>query len=393
MGLVVDILLDKWFNLVALTICASGVLILKYLGKFKPSSTSLENTNAKVEYYFKPPVPEPYPNWSIGDTKPLPYRPFKHNYFVTMGIRSMDWNEWLELDKEWPKFHNAKLQRLSSSSAHELYHSGEPTSIEFAAAVELLESLIEYLPNRYPSLFEKTAIGLKNLHTSEEFDIVSRPWKQNPIVVCSKLLQDDFAIMIEGRDGQYYLRAGSILLAGFWRLKDKLNMPLSEIHSSGDVPQFREKLQASMDRFFTRMRVDKPVLRNNYFIQTDDNLAWSYAIGPEDSDRFGWYTANELKDPDSLYFRSERQSLRRLPKTRAIIFTIRTYFIPLSKLMAEPYVPKRLYDGIINWSPDVAEYKGLDKFKGVLFPYLSEHHQKQLDGGLIEADEVLNYPF
>jgi alpha-1,2-mannosyltransferase len=43
--------------------------------------------------------------------------------------------------------------------------------------------------------------------------------------------------------------------------------------------------------FFRRIKPEAPVLRNNYFIQVDDNLAWSESIGSEDSDGIGWFTA------------------------------------------------------------------------------------------------------
>ena len=46
-----------------------------------------------------------------------------------------------------------------------------------------------------------------------------------------------------------------------------------------------------MLNFFRRIQPQSPVLRNNYFIQVDDNLAWSESIGSEDSDGIGWFTA------------------------------------------------------------------------------------------------------
>ena len=36
------------------------------------------------------------------------------------------------------------------------------------------------------------------------------------MAMCARLVQDDLAIMFEKPDGQYYLLAGAILLAGFW---------------------------------------------------------------------------------------------------------------------------------------------------------------------------------
>jgi len=79
--------------------------------------------------------------------------------------------------------------------------------------------------------------------------------------MCARLVQDDLAIMFEKEDGQYYLLAGAILLAGFWRLEDKLGMPLSEIHSSADVPGYKTKLEKGMMNFFRRVQPNGPVAR------------------------------------------------------------------------------------------------------------------------------------
>ena len=152
---------------------------------------------------------------------------------------------------------------------------------------------------------------MDNITTGESFNIVERPLIEDPMQMAARFVQDDIAIMFEKSNGQYYLLAGAILLAGFWRLEDKFGMPLSEIHTSGDVPQFKEKLEKGMMNFFKRVQPDKAVLRNNYFIQVDDELAWSPSIGEEDNDGIGWFTAEKNKAIQHHWFRSERQSLRR----------------------------------------------------------------------------------
>ena len=114
-------------------------------------------------------------------------------------------------------------------------------------------------------MFQKTGTGITNLATNETFDITQRPFPEDPMATAARLIQDDLALMFERPDGEYYLLAGSILLAGFWRFIDKFKMPLSEIHTSGDVPQYREKLHRGMMNFFRRLKPEEPVLRNNYF--------------------------------------------------------------------------------------------------------------------------------
>lgn len=351
-------------------------------------STREAGTWTPVDIKF--PAPPAYEDWSLTETKPLPYRPFKHNYFVTMGIRSFNYDDWIELDSDWLKFHNRKLERLQEPNREDFY-GVDPVAEE--AALEALELFVDYLPARYPTLFKRTAVGIDIIPTGESFDTTSRPLKENPMVIVAKLIQDDIAIMIEGKDGQYYLKAGAVMLAGFWRLKDKLHMPLYKIHTSGEVPEYEEKLQTSMDRFFTKLQPEKGVVRNNYFIQTDDDVAWSHAIGPEDSDEIGWNTAQNATDAEKLMFRSERQSVRRLPRSGGIIFTVRTYFLPIKDIAEEPYIPRRLLNGIKAWNPTVSGYKGLEKYGDCLIPFLEQKAEEQEAAGLLPESEKPNYPY
>lgn len=246
-------------------------------------------------------------------------------------------------------------------------------------------------------------MGIDNLETGESFNIVQRPLPEDPMTMSARLVQDDLAVMFEKSDGQYYLLAGAILLAGFWRLGDKWGMPLSEIHTSGDVPGFKTKLEKGMMNFFRRVQPQSPVLRNNYFMQVDDDLAWSHSIGPEDNDedgRFvaGWGTAEKNKAIENHYFRSERQSLRRLPRSGGVVFTIRTYFEPIISIAKEPGVPGRLASAVRSWGDDVAKYKGRERYQDVLLEFLDGEHKKQLEQGIVkdeedEREQGKKYPF
>lgn len=174
-------------------------------------------------------------------------------------------------------------------------------------------------------------------------------------------------------------------------------MPLSEIHTSGDVPGFKTKLERGMTNFFRRVKCDGPVLRNNYFMQVDDDLAWSHSIGPEDENHTqatGWATAAKDTAIEHHHFRSERQSLRRLPRSGGVVFTIRTYFEPVTAIAKEPGVPGRLASAVRSWGDDVSKYKGKERYQDVLLEYLDGEHKKQLEEGVITEDEKDGkYPF
>ncbi|KAK0648485.1 hypothetical protein B0T16DRAFT_408267 [Cercophora newfieldiana] len=343
---------------------------------------------------YELPLPPPYPNWSLTDTKPLPYRPFRYGpkYHVTMGLRTVPSDDWIELDNHFPKYHADKARRLAERGSRCAATAPEA----YPAAVELLSELARYLPARYPSLYSRTGDVLHNLWSGESFDIAERPLKEDPMAMCARLVQDDLAIMMERPDGQYYLLAGAILLPGFWRLEDKFGMGLSEIHTSGDVPQFKEKLEKGMMNFFRRVRPEEMVARNNYFLQVDDDLAWSWSIGSEDAESIGgWGTAEKNRAVEHHWFRSERQTLRRLPKSGGVVFTIRTYFHPVVEVAEEDYVPGRLASAVRSWGEDVSRYKGKERYGEVLLEYLDRKHEEQLVRGLdmSREEEVRGYPF
>lgn len=361
--------------------------------RYQNPERETKHSRDKAHGEFKMPIPPAYPGWSLKTTKPLPYRAFRYGpkYNVTMGLRVVAPIDWIELDNQFPKFHADKAARIIERGKQCIKTHQEA----FPAAVELLEELTEYLPARYPSLYQKTSTGIRNLWSGESFNIQERPLQEDPMVICSRLVQDDLALMIEQPDGQYCLLAGSILLAGFWRLSDKFGMTLSDIHTSGHVPHFREKLESGMMKFFQRLKCDTFYARNNYFIQVDESLSWSYSIGDEDSPAISWSTAEKNKAIEHHWFRSERQTLRRLPKTKAICFTIRTYFHPVTDIVKEDHVPGRLASAVRSWDGWVAEYKGREKYEQVLLEYLDRKHEEQLCNGLgpISDDKTKGYPW
>ncbi|KAJ5664461.1 hypothetical protein N7507_005192 [Penicillium longicatenatum] len=342
---------------------------------------------------FKRPTAQPYPDWDVHTSKPIPYRPFRYGpkYFVTMGLRNLKFDEWIELDNHYLKFHADKAKRITERG--EKCYGTAPEAMD--GAIELLEELCDYLPERYPTMFQKTPTGITNTITHETFNITQRPLPEDPMATAARLIQDDIALMIEKPDGEYYLLAGAILLAGFWRLRDKFGMPLSEIHTSGSVPQYEEKLGKGMKNFFRRLKPEEPVLRNNYFIQVDDQLAWSPSIGSEDAEEVSWNTAEKNRAIEHHFFRSERQSLRRLPRSGAVVFTIRTYFEPITEIVKEDYVPGRLASAVRSWGDDVSRYKGKEKYQDVLLEYLDRKHDEQVAADL-EVDkegETRSYPY
>jgi hypothetical protein len=113
-----------------------------------------------------------------------------------------------------------------------------------------------------------------------------------------------------------------------------------------------DKLQPSLTRFFRRLSPSTPVARNNWLIQvlpptpvpassqqsSDareplEELAWAEGtLGPEDFLGTCPRPAPPEPLPERMRLRVEHQTLRRLPRSGAIVFTIRVYMTPLEEL-------------------------------------------------------------
>lgn len=95
---------------------------------------------------FKRPAPEPLVDWDVHTSEPLPYRPFKHGpYHITMGLRTMQWDEWIELDNHYLKFHADKKRRIEERG--EKCCRTAPEAMD--GAIELLEELYATMSHQH----------------------------------------------------------------------------------------------------------------------------------------------------------------------------------------------------------------------------------------------------
>ena len=87
---------------------------------------------------FRRPKPMPLLDWDVHTTKPLPYRPFRYGpNYITMALRTMQWDEWIELDNHYLRYHAEKKRRIQERE--EKCCRTAPEAME--GAIELLEEL------------------------------------------------------------------------------------------------------------------------------------------------------------------------------------------------------------------------------------------------------------
>ena len=127
---------------------------------------------------FKSPLPQPLRDFHLGSKAPELYRPARHGpNFVTMGIRKMDWNEWIQMDSYFLKYHELKESELKKDlPAHVQYVDNTVTR---DACFELYEELAQFLIHRYPSIFQLDNGFLENAITGERFPFPARKFSLN----------------------------------------------------------------------------------------------------------------------------------------------------------------------------------------------------------------------
>ncbi|KAF5393921.1 hypothetical protein D9757_000375 [Collybiopsis confluens] len=386
------------------------------------------------------------------ELKPTPYRPFKWGpHYTTMGIRDMPWDEWIELDNQMQSFYYIKKHRIATRGNKVVKILPDRPGIVRSArhsAIELVHELSDYMSKRFPDAFtvKRAASGhilsINLVLVGETLDLppplapkgstkmreVSIPEAEEAMRVAAMLTQDDLILMVEGFDGRYYFQGGAVCVSGFWRMRDKIGLTLDEIHIQGHVPQYEEKLQQSMDRYFRRLAVEKPISRVTYFFQVipqksvrapldtasqsaaepvvandsivdPEELAWSVTTNGNEESFVHGHPISPDNPPvvraENLRLRGERQSLRRLPLSGAIAFTVRTYLVPLEDIAKEPGVPARMANTLRNWPEDVRKYKENGLFEDVMLEFLDRAVEKQrMEGGeAYVKDPGQGYPF
>jgi len=144
------------------------------------------------------------------------------------------------------------------------------------------------------------------------------PDDPSPLGRVGRMVQEDFCILQQGGDGgEYRLTAAILCFPSRWSLAEKMGHPLTPIHAP--VPDYTDDLARRVNRLFDGVRVGAPLWRANWTIHPTDELHQPSG---------DWRRA----DDGPLHIRVERQTFRRLPRSGAVAFGIRTHIDPLDAL-------------------------------------------------------------
>ncbi|KAI0074728.1 hypothetical protein K474DRAFT_1765099 [Panus rudis PR-1116 ss-1] len=297
----------------------------------------------------------------------------RYPYYQTMAHQPMHINHWIEVDKEYQWYLDEKARVIEENGRKVIDSLPENDG----ACGELLQILVDYLPKRYPTLFERTnESSILNKVTNEHLTGLDKKTGVDALLAISRLVQDDFLMARQRDDGKIYLVGGLVTFPGFYLLSETIGKPIEVLHDP--VPYFNEKLLTSVQRTLTRLRPDQPFERSSWNIVDDRNLFWHNLSSG---------VPHESVHPKDLWLRIDHQTFRKLPRSRAIIFGVHPVLRRLEDLADSPLVPALLEKVHIDSDKKIMDYKGAPKYSSLMLPYLRELTQRQLERGIIKPED------
>lgn len=282
-----------------------------------------------------------------GITPPIDGRAFRWS----VGTRPIPVDRWLTVDQA----RHAELVGKDElfATKHNEVVATQPAGL--AGSCELLEVLTAHLRDYHDDTF-----------TVSEHKVVDRASGRvtsltdgHPVEVAGRIVAEDFCVLDRSDDG-WVLTAASVCFTSRWRLRDKLGQHMAGIH--GPVPGYEQRLSKAVDALFDRMTPEQIFARSNWTLLDTDELylpARAVAtaangpspVGPTPSGATGVALLREFP-----WLRIERQTLRKLPVSGSIVFTIHTSVAPVARLAADEQ--KRLAQLATTAPAEVAAYKG-----------------------------------
>ncbi|EPE95391.1 heme-dependent oxidative N-demethylase family protein [Rhizobium grahamii] len=228
----------------------------------------------------------------------------------TIGLMPLDLARWIEPDGDWGRYVGEK-RRLLEAHRDEIFMAEGGTEGTQQETYDLLRA---HLAERHPGLSDDTANAADT--------------NAPPLLRAGLLVQDDLVIMRRKEDG-WHLVAGFVAFPSSWSLQEKFGRPMQAIHA--DVPGFGEGTRnaALITRIFDNLQISQPVERLNWSVNITDDLFLpvSKHRRPPSAESF------TLAD---RFARVERQTLRKLPRSGDILFTIRIYVDPIAAIAHHP---------------------------------------------------------
>ena len=276
-------------------------------------------------------------------------------YRMAMGLVTVPAAAWFEIDALYPA-EMAERRRLLAEHHAEVF-AAEPASAP--ARAETLAMVLDHLTTAHPDWFGREGATVHCRLTGDSWDSAAH----DPLELAGRLVQEDLCLIEASPEGPR-LTAAVLCFPSRWRLAEKIGRALADVH--GAVPFYADRLARPVDRFMGHVRPGHIAARLNWSVLGDPTLF--QPAGKGRTARDGTITADNAGG--RLFLRVERQTLRRLPATSAVLFGIRVHVYPLAHAVTAPDTAAALAAAVRALPSETARYKSLPVFQAALLDWL-----------------------
>ena len=298
--------------------------------------------------------------------------PPKHRPWLTtgaafqIGLRPMGNTPWLDIGVDYQSFMAEKRARMAGQPP--LYYRSLPQS--HGAQAELRDWVIDHLVSQHGAHF---AVRDGKLHCA--IDGISHdiaPHGVEPLAALSNMIEEDF-ILIQTVDGRDMLTAAANAFTTSGRIVASVGQHMPWAHEP--VPRLNAQLGPRIDRIIANVKEGAPVERFNWAITPigsrlfpDDphaaNLRAAEAVAEE-------LSRHPERCGGTLWLRSERQTLLRLPHTGAIAFSIYSYSDPLDSIADAPESLAAIATLLEAYHPDRLRYAAMTALREPVLKWIA----------------------
>jgi hypothetical protein len=288
---------------------------------FTPFDTAPSTPNVNAGYVARIPHDEILPQ-VVGDA-------FRHR----VGVKPLEVAKWFVRDADWePTL--AMKRALIADRRHEVVSFRDDCHDVAQEAAELVLAWVSKSTSR-------TGV--------------------DALVDAALAVPDDLTVLRSVATGdaeQLPFVAGVVCSPSRWRLADKIGHDMLAVHKP--VALYAEHIGAAVDTTLTRLSPDKPVWRSNWTLEDHPALFQPFSPGRQLVDH-----------PSELWIRIERETLRRLPRTNGVLFTIRGFQEPLATYVQRgPEAIGALRELVARLPDAVARYKSVYDYRAATLTWL-----------------------
>lgn len=294
-------------------------------------------------------------------------------------------DRWIIIDNTYQEQIQERFRLLQLYPEH-LIASTEGKDVQ-KVNLELKNHVIEYLMDTYPNYFSLHGKHITS-HLSGLSIKATGKGKAEDLTATALLVTEDMPIMHptekneDKSDSIYRLNSGTLLFGYHWSLVSQFNEkpPVKQDHPRlwnqwnerkqssetsarlgmtsraihDHIAEYATKHADGVEKYLNSVKPDQLHCRSNWSIETSTKLCQHPDIAEDH---------NEGLEPNaenlylSGYIRAERQSFKKLPKSNAVVFGIKTYNWKLSDIFNSPKAFEALDIAEQNLSPEMREYK------------------------------------